>query len=118
MTRIKGGLLHAKRRRGILKHTRGFRWGRKSKIKLAKVAKMRAGQFAFESRRTKKRTNRRLWNVRINAAAREVEVSYSQLMGALKKQGISLNRKVLSEIAMHFPEMFKKIVEKAQIKAK
>src|SRR3989338_4106229 len=98
MTRIKGGILHAKRRRGILKHTKGYRWGRKSKIKVAKTAKMKAGQYAFEGRRTKKRLNRGLWQVRINAAARELGMSYSQLMGLLKKKGIGLDRKILAEL--------------------
>ncbi len=110
MPRVKGGLLHAKRRRGILKHTKGFRWGRKSKIKVAKVAKMKAGQHAFASRRTKKRLNRGLWNVRINAAARKLGLSYSKLMDALKKKEIVLDRKVLSEIAAKNPEIFEKIV--------
>lgn len=111
MTRIKGGLLHAKRRRGILKHTKGYKWGRKSKIKVAKVAKMKAGQHAFASRRAKKRINRGLWQVRINAAARELQISYSQLMGLLKKKNILIDRKVLSELARKEPKIFKKIVE-------
>jgi large subunit ribosomal protein L20 len=114
MTRIKGGLLHAKRRRGILKHTRGFKWGRKSKIKVAKVAKMKAGQHAFASRRVKKRINRGLWQVRINAAVRQYEISYSRLMGLLKSKKVGLDRKVLSEIARYQPEMFKKIVDLAK----
>lgn len=71
MTRIKGGILHTKRRRGILKHTKGYKWGRKSKIKLAKTAKMKAGQYAFDSRREKKRIRRNVWQIRINAAARK-----------------------------------------------
>lgn len=111
MTRIKGGLLHAKRRRGILKHTKGYKWGRKSKIKVAKVAKMKAGQHAFASRRAKKRINRGLWQVRINAAAREHQISYSQLMGLLKKKNILIDRKVLSELARKEPQIFKQIVE-------
>lgn len=111
MTRIKGGVLHAKRRRGILKHTKGYRWGRKSKIKLAKVAKMKAGQHAFVGRRTKKRVNRQLWNVRINAAVRDVDLSYSKLIGLLKKKQVGLDRKVLSTIAQKYPALFKKIVE-------
>src|SRR3989344_8992335 len=98
MTRVKGGLLHAKRRRGILKHTRGFRWGRKSKIKVAKPAKMKAGQFAFEDRRQKKRTNRGLWNIRINAAVREFGLSYSKLIDALKKNNVGLDRKILADL--------------------
>lgn len=114
MTRIKGGLLHAKRRRGILKHTKGYKWGRKSKIKVAKVAKMKAGQYAFASRRAKKRSSRQLWNVRINAAVRDLGLSYSQLIGLLKKKQISLDRKVLSTIAQKYPALFKKIVETAR----
>ena len=111
MTRIKGGLLHAKRRRGILKHTRGYKWGRKSKIKVAKVAKMKAGQYAFAGRRMKKRINRGLWNVRINAAVRQYDLSYSKLMGLLKAKKVGLDRKVLSELARYNPAIFKKIVE-------
>lgn len=114
MTRIKGGLLHAKRRRGILKHTKGFRWGRKSKMKVAKVAKMKAGQYAFAGRKQKKRTNRALWQVRINAAARKLGFSYSKLMGALKKANINLNRKVLADMALNNPAAFAKIVDKVK----
>ncbi len=111
MTRIKGGLLHAKRRKGILKHTKGYRWGRKSKIKLAKVAKMKAGQYAFVDRRIKKRTNRGLWNQRINAAIREFGLSYSRLIDGLKKKNIAINRKMLAELAMEHPQIFAKLVE-------
>ena len=114
MTRIKGGLLHAKRRRNILKLTKGYRWGRKSKIKVAKVAKMKAGQHAFNSRKTKKRLNRGLWNVRINAAARKLGISYSQLMGALKKKNITLDRKILSELGSKYPAVFAKILEQVK----
>lgn len=114
MTRIKGGLLHAKRRRGILKHTKGFKWGRKSKIKVAKVAKMKAGQHAFNGRKTKKRINRGLWNVRINAVSRDLGMSYSVLMGRLKKNGIALDRKVLSELAAKVPAAFEKVVAAAK----
>jgi large subunit ribosomal protein L20 len=111
MTRVKGGMLHAKRRRGILKHTKGFRWGRKSKIKLAKVAKMKAGQYAFADRKVKKRINRGLWNIRINAAVREYGLSFSKLMGALKKKNIALDRKILSQLAEKHKTIFAKVVE-------
>ena len=111
MTRIKGGLLHAKRRRGILKHTKGYRWGRKSKIKLAKIAKMKAGQYAFVDRRVKKRTNRGLWNLRINAAVREFGLSYSRFIDGLKKKNITINRKILTDLARQYPQCFTKIVE-------
>lgn len=111
MTRVKGGVLHSKRRRGILKHTRGFRWGRKSKIKVAKVAKMKAGQYAFEDRRQKKRTNRGIWNVRINAAVREFGLSYSKLIDALKKNNVALDRKILADLAENHSAVFAKVVE-------
>ena len=111
MTRIKGGLLHSKRRRGILKHTKGYRWGRKSKIKVAKVAKMKAGQYAFVDRRKKKRTNRGLWNIRINAAVREFGLSYSKLINALKKNNVALDRKILAELAENHGAVFAKVVE-------
>ena len=111
MTRVKGGLLHSKRRKGILKHTRGFRWGRKSKIKLAKAAKMKAGQYAFVDRRTKKRINRGLWNIRINAAVRELGLSYSKLINALKKGNVALDRKILAELAENHNAVFVKVVE-------
>jgi len=111
MTRIKGGLLHRKRRTGILKHTKGYRWGRKSKIKLAKVAKMKAGQHAFVSRRTKKRSARQLWTVRLNAAVRKYDLSYSQFVGLLKKAKIEIDRKVLSQLALEYPAVFAKLVE-------
>jgi len=114
MPRIKGGLLHAKRRRGILKHTKGFRWGRKSKMKVAKVAKMKAGQYAFDSRRMKKRINRGLWNININAAARKIGISYSKLIGALKKNEIAINRKMLAELGTKYPMIFNKIVDKVK----
>jgi len=114
MTRIKGGLLHAKRRRGILKHTRGFRWGRKSKIKLAKIAKYKAGQYAFTDRRLKKRINRGLWQIRINAAVRKHGLSYSKFIGALKGKNIGLDRKILAEIAQKYPGMFEKIAQAAK----
>jgi large subunit ribosomal protein L20 len=112
MTRIKGGILHAKRRRGIAKFTKGYRWGRKSKIKAAKVAKMKAGQHAFASRRDKKHQSRGLFMLRINAALRMSGKSYSKFMGALKKQKIELDRKILAELAKDEPKIFAKICEK------
>lgn len=111
MTRIKGGKLHTKHRRGILKHTKGYRWGRKSKIKVAKTAKMKAGQYAFNSRKTKKRINRGLWQMNINAAVRYHGMSYSKFIGALKKKNIDLDRKIMAQLARTFPKVFAKLVE-------
>ncbi|MCX6782350.1 MAG: 50S ribosomal protein L20 [Candidatus Magasanikbacteria bacterium] len=114
MARIKGGLTHTKHRRGILKHTKGYRWGRKSKIKVAKVAKMKAGAHAFVGRRLKKRLFRANWNVNINAAVRAYDLSYSKFIGLLKKKGIGLNRKVLVEIAEKMPKAFEAIIAAAK----
>jgi large subunit ribosomal protein L20 len=114
MTRIKGGLIHSKRRKSILKLTKGFRWGRKSKLKLARTASKKAEQYAFDSRKMKKRTNRSLWQIRINAAARELGLSYSALMGALKKHEILLDRKILSTLAAKHKGIFGKVVAAAK----
>ena len=86
-------------------------WGRKSKIKVAKIASYKAGQYAFAGRKQKKRVNRSLWQVKINAAARQMQISYSKLMGLLKAKKIGLDRKVLSQLALQQPAIFKKIVE-------
>lgn len=111
MPRVKRGMLHSKRRRGILKHTKGYRWGRKSKIKLAKVAKMKAGAYARVGRRQKKRLMRANWQVNINTAVREHGISYSKLIGLLHKKKIALNRKMLAEIAENHPKIFQALVE-------
>lgn len=111
MTRIKRGMMHSKRRRNLLKHTKGYRWGRKSKIKLAKVAKMKAGAYAHAGRRQKKRLARANWQVNINAAVRNFDLSYSKFMNLLKKKNIKLNRKMLCEIAENHPKIFQAIIE-------
>jgi large subunit ribosomal protein L20 len=108
--------MHAKRRRNLLKQTKGFMWGRKSKIKLAKVAVLKAGKNAYTGRKLKKRDMRALWQTRINAAARENGLSFSRLMGGLKKAGVTVNRKVLSEIAARHPAVFEKIAAAAKAK--
>ncbi len=113
MPRVKRGTHRIKRRKNILARTKGMMWGRKSKITLAKTAATKAGVQAFVGRKLKKRNNRGLQQVRINAAARELGVSYSKLMGELKKRKVELDRKVLSEIAMQHPAVFAKIVKAA-----
>ncbi len=100
-----------KRRRNILKLTKGYRWGRKSKIKLAKTAILKAGAYAFADRRVKKRVNRALWQVRINAAARLVGTKYSALINDLKKFGSVLDRKVLADLGANYPEVFNAVVK-------
>lgn len=112
MTRVKRGVMHTKRRRNILKRVKGFRGGRKNLIKLAKTAATKAGEHAFRDRRRKKRSARGLWQINIGAAAKMAGISYSRLMGGLKKAGIALDRKVLADLAAKEPETFKKLLEK------
>jgi len=114
MSRVKGGIQHSKKRKGILKQTKGYRWGRKNKIKSAKIALRKAGQYAYRDRRVKKRVNRSLWLIRINAVVREHGLSYSKFIDGLKKQDIALNRKVLSELAAKYPNLFVKLIEKVK----
>jgi len=114
MPRVKRGKSHLKRRKNILAKTKGYMWGRKSKIKLAKVAVIKAGVNAYRDRRLKKRDMRALWQVRISAAAKAAGTSYSKLMGAFKKAGVGLDRKVLSELATKHPAVFAKLMEKAR----
>src|SRR3989344_4598654 len=111
MTRVKRGVTALKRRRKILRKTKGFMWQRKSKERAAKEALLHAGAHAFNDRRKKKGNFRKLWNIKINAASRENGVSYSKLIDKLNKAGIKLNRKVLAELAEHHPEIFKQIIE-------
>ena len=114
MPRVKRGKIHLKRRKKLLAQTKGYMWGRKSKIKLAKVAVLKAGKNAYRDRRLKKRTMRGLWQTRINAAARLSDMSYSKLMGSLKKANVTLDRKILSQLAASHPEAFKAVVAAAK----
>lgn len=111
MPRVKRGTQHVKRRKSLMAKTKGMMWGRKSKIRLARPAMLKAGVNAYRDRRNKKRTMRRLWQVRINAAVRPLGMSYSRFMDALKKAGIGLDRKILSQIAKDHEVVFKQIVD-------
>jgi large subunit ribosomal protein L20 len=111
MPRVKRGKHHLKHRKNLLKQTKGYRWGRKSKIKLARVAMLKAGSYAFRDRRAKKRLARQLWQVKINAASRDNGLSYSKLSGALKQAKIDLDRKILADLAENHPAIFAKIIE-------
>jgi len=97
-----------------MKKTKGMMWGRKSKIRLARPAMLKAGVNAFRDRRNKKRSYRRLWQIRLNAALRPLGTTYSRFMDGLKKAGIGLDRKVLSQIAQSHEAVFKQIVEKTK----
>lgn len=102
--------MKTKHRRNILAQVKGYRFDRKSKERIAKVAIKHAGAHAFRHRRAKKRDFRQLWTLRINAAARENGFSYSKLIDALKKSNIGVDRKVLSALAKDHPEVFSRIL--------
>lgn len=111
MSRIKRGTTANKRRKSVLKLAKGFKWGRKSKYRLAKEAIWHAGKHAYSGRKIKKRDFRALWIARLSAAAKLQGTSYSKLTGDLAKRKVKLNRKVLSELAIHHPDVFQKIVK-------
>lgn len=111
MPRVKRGKTSNKKRKKILRYTKGFRWGRKSKERAAKEALLHAWSHAFRGRKEKKRDFRALWNVKINAASRADGISYSKFIAALKKKNIKLDRKILADLAENKPQVFKKIVE-------
>src|SRR5438132_14346783 len=111
MTRVKKGVHALKRRRSVLKQTKGFRHGRSTKERQAKEALLHAGSYAFAHRRDKKSHNRKLWNIKINAGSREHGLSYSRFMNGLKKKDIQLDRKILSDFAEHHPEVFARILK-------
>jgi large subunit ribosomal protein L20 len=102
------------RRKKIIKQAKGFFGRRKNVWTVAKNAVEKAMQYAYRGRKEKKRNFRALWIMRINAGAREHGMSYSQFMGALKKNNIELNRKVLADLAMNHPEAFKAVVDQVK----
>jgi len=111
--RVKRGVTARKKRRKILKLAKGYYGARRRLYRVATEAVERALKFAFRDRRARKREFRSIWIVRISAAARENNISYSRLIDGMKKTGIELDRKVLSEIAIHDPQGFSKIVSEA-----
>lgn len=114
MTRVKRGKISLKRRRKILKYTKGFRFGGKSKESYARERLLHAWTNMFRSRRLKKRDMRRLWQIKINAALRLQGLSYSKFIGDLKKKNIKLDRKIIASLAEFHPKVFTKIVEKTK----
>lgn len=112
MTRVKRGKTAHKKREKILKYTKGYRWGRKSKERAAKEALLHAWSHAFRGRKEKKRDYRALWQTQINAAVRPYGLTYGKFIAGLKKQKIILDRKVLANLAQAEPKVFEKIVEK------
>ena len=111
MTRVKKGVHALKRRRSILKQTKGFRHGRSTKERQAKEAILHAGAYAFAHRRDKKSHNRKLWNIKINAGARALGMTYSKLIDTLNKKKILVDRKILADLAENNPETFARILK-------
>jgi len=111
MVRVKRGKTSHKRRKHLLKHAKGFRWGRKAKYKMAKEAIFHAWRYAYRDRKVKKREFRKLWQIQINAACRQYGIPYNKFIAGLKKNKIELDRKILSGLAQNYPQIFEKIVE-------
>ena len=111
MARVKRGSTKRKRHKKILKLAKGFRGSLSTIYRQAKPAVTRALSYAYRDRRNRKREFRRLWITRINAALEPYEISYSQFIDGLNKKNIILNRKVLSDLAIHQPEIFKEVVQ-------
>lgn len=114
MPRVKRGFKARQRRNKILKEAKGARGGHSKLYKTAFITVTRARAFAYRDRKVRKRDMRRLWILRINAAAREQGLSYSKLMGALKEAGIELDRKMLAEMAVNDPAAFGQVVQMVQ----
>ena len=114
MPRVKRGVTARARHKKILALAKGFRGRRKNVFRIAKQAVMKAGQYAYRDRRAKKREFRRLWIARINAASRELGLTYSKFMNGLKKASIEIDRKVLADMAVNDPAAFGSIVAKVK----
>lgn len=108
------GTIHKNRRKKVLKRAKGFRGGRRRLYRTAKDAVMKSDQWAYRDRKQKKRHFRSLWIMRINAACRQHEISYSKFINGLTKAHIEIDRKNLSELAINHPEAFKAVVERAK----
>ena len=114
--RVKRGVTTHRKHKKLRQQTKGMSLGRRSSVKLAKQAVIKALSYSYRDRRNRKRDLRSLWIVRINAALTDSGVSYSQFIGGLKKAGIELDRKILSELAVSHPQAFAAVVEKAKPK--
>ncbi len=114
MARVKRGVTSHAKHKKVLKAAKGYYGARRKQIKTAKQAVEKAQQYAYRDRKARKRTFRQLWTQRINAAAREHGLTYSRLIDGLTKAGIEVDRKVLSDLAIHQPEAFEALVGKAK----
>jgi large subunit ribosomal protein L20 len=114
MPRVKRGVTARARHKKVLAQAKGYRGRRKNVYRIAKEAVMKAGQYQYRDRRQKKREFRALWIARINAAVREVGMTYSAFMNGLKKASIDIDRKVLADLAVHEPKTFAALAERAK----
>lgn len=114
MPRVKRGVTAHARHKKILALAKGYRGRRKNVFRIAKQAVMKAGQYAYRDRRTRKRVFRQLWIARINAAARELGITYSRFVAGLRKANIEIDRKVLADLAVNDPAAFGSIVDKVK----
>ncbi|MAO83966.1 MAG: 50S ribosomal protein L20 [Myxococcales bacterium] len=114
MSRVKGGTVSRRRRKRLFNRAEGYRGKRKNVWRVARQAVDRAHEHAYKGRKQKKRDFRKLWIVRINAASRANGISYSRFMHGLAQAGIELDRRVLADLALHEPETFTELVEKAK----
>ena len=114
MPRVKRGVTAKRRHKKVLAQAKGYRGARSRTYKVAKQAVAKAGQYAYRDRKARKRQFRRLWIARINAAARTNDLSYSRFMDGLNKASISLDRKVLADIAVHDKDAFSELAERAK----
>ncbi|MFA5022395.1 MAG: 50S ribosomal protein L20 [Patescibacteria group bacterium] len=110
MPRVKRGKTHVAKRKRLFAKVKGYRWGRKNTLKLAKTAVLKAGVNAYRDRKRKKRVNRALWQIQINAACREQGLSYSKFINLLKVNKIELDRKVLADLANKKPKAFTQLL--------
>ena len=118
MARIKGAMMTRKRRNKTIKMAKGYYGSKSTRFKTAKEAVMKSGQYAYIGRKQKKRDFRKLWITRISAACKMNGMNYSTFMNGLKKAGIDLNRKMLSEIAIADPAAFTALTEQAKVALK
>ena len=111
MARVKRGVQARARHKKVLKQAKGYYGARRKVFRVAKQAVIKAGQYSYRDRRTRKRMFRRLWIIRINAACQESDITYSRFINGLKRASIDIDRKVLSELAISSPNAFKKLVK-------
>ncbi len=114
MPRVKRGTTHVKKRKKLLAKTKGYKWGRKNRIRLATTAVLKAGVNAYVDRKTKKRTRRALWQIKIGAFVKERGLSYSRFIGLLKAGNVEIDRKILADLAVNHPKALEAILEQVK----